>query len=511
MARRVSSNNDKNMTGVFRYTQTLQIDINKPTMTYGILSFGAYVPTLRVPRQIIAEAVSWAVPGIKGLAKGERAIANWDEDSVTLAVEAARDCLRGIATVPHQLQLASTTLPFADRSNSGIIAEALQFPDSVTTEDLSGSRRAATSALVRLAAGRPQQNVLLLAADCREAKPGSIQEMNYGHGAGALLVGDGEPIALLKAAASVHDDFVDQYRAAGNSFDYALEERWIREEGYNKIVPKAVNAALAQAGLAASEIHRFVVPVAPSIAKGIAQALKVDAALFVDPLTHNCGDCGTAQPLLILAHALETAVPGEKIMVIGFGQGADAIILETTPLLAKLQPTHGPRRSLQQRRECANYAMFLSLCNQLEIDFGIRAERDNRTSQSAFYRRHHEITGMVGGFCTACRTLQYPRAERCVKCGEGNTQEPRSLSDLIGRVKSYTEDWLAYTRLPPYIYGNVEFADGANCMLEFTDFAPGQVQVGSPVRMVFRIKDFDERRHFRRYFWKPAPISAELI
>jgi uncharacterized OB-fold protein len=138
----------------------------------------------------------------------------------------------------------------------------------------------------------------------------------------------------------------------------------------------------------------------------------------------------------------------------------------------------------------------------------MRAERDNRTSQSAFYRRRQDITGMVGGRCSACNTLQYPRSQVCVKCGEMDTLSPESLSDLRGRVKSYTEDWLAFTPLPPYIYGNVEFPDGANCMLEFTDFAPGAVQVGSEVRMVFRIKDFDTRRNFRRYFWKPAPLLA---
>jgi len=96
----------------------------------------------------------------------------------------------------------------------------------------------------------------------------------------------------------------------------------------------------------------------------------------------------------------------------------------------------------------------------------------------------------------------------CVKCGALDSQSPESLAEMRGRVKSYTEDWLAYTPLPPYLYGNVEFADGANLMLEFTDFAPGAVGVGSEVRLVFRIKDFDTRRHFRRYFWKPAPILA---
>lgn len=45
-------------------------------MTYGILSFGAYVPPLRLARKGILQAVGWAVPGLRGLAAGERSVAN---------------------------------------------------------------------------------------------------------------------------------------------------------------------------------------------------------------------------------------------------------------------------------------------------------------------------------------------------------------------------------------------------------------------------------------------------
>src|SRR3546814_947899 len=61
----------------------------------GILSIGAYVPLMRLQRAAVYEANKWFAPGLRGLARGERAIANWDEDVVTMAVEAARDCLVG--------------------------------------------------------------------------------------------------------------------------------------------------------------------------------------------------------------------------------------------------------------------------------------------------------------------------------------------------------------------------------------------------------------------------------
>ena len=61
----------------------------------GITEFGAYIPRLRLQRAVVVEANKWANPALAAMAKGERSMGNWDEDSVTLAVEAARDCLNG--------------------------------------------------------------------------------------------------------------------------------------------------------------------------------------------------------------------------------------------------------------------------------------------------------------------------------------------------------------------------------------------------------------------------------
>ena len=475
----------------------------------GILSFGAYVPRLRMSREGIADGIGWAIPGHKGLAKGERSMANWDEDVITMAFEAGHDCLRGVTSNINSVQLASTTLPFLDRSNCGVVADALQCGKDINTQDLSGSRRAATTALNRLSqVDSSNSTTLLLASECRDTQPGSAAEMLYGHGAAAILVGQGEPIAVFKGVAAVHSDLVDQYRGSDSDYDYTLEDRWVREEGYLKLIPEAIEKALLDAGTSIGEVHRIVLPAKSSVARALAKQLEIDVSLFADPLSNHCGDCGSAHPLLMLAASLEAAVPGEQILVLGFGQGADAIVLETTSRLAEMQRTRGLSHSLKARRSVENYTFFLAIRDQLSVDYGKRAERDNRTALSTLYRKRDDIAAMMGGRCQNCETLQFPQTLVCVSCGSRDSQAPESLSGLIGTVKSYTEDWMAYTPSPPYIYGNVEFGDGANVMLEFTDFGPGEVEVGSKVRMVFRVKDFDEKRKFRRYFWKPAPVLA---
>ncbi|MGR8919052.1 MAG: 3-oxoacyl-[acyl-carrier-protein] synthase III C-terminal domain-containing protein, partial [Gammaproteobacteria bacterium] len=366
--------------------------------------------------------------------------------------------------------------------------------------------RAATSALARAAAHAVPG--LLLASDCRETRPGSTQEMLYGHGAAGVLLGEGEPVARLLASASIHEDLVDQYRSADADFDYALEERWVREEGWLKIVPSVIEQAVAEAGVSLADVEHVALHGSSSVARSLAKRLGIDAKRFVDSMQGGCGDCGAAHPLILLGSALGAATPGERILLVGFGQGADAILLETTERLAAVKPGRDPAAQLERGRSFDNYTKYLSLRQHIDIDFGLRSERDNRTALSAYYRKRRDITSMLGGRCAECDTLQFPRSLVCVKCGASDSQQPESLSGMVGRVKSFTEDWLAYTPSPPYVYGNVEFEGDANVMLEFTDFASGEVKVGDRVRLVFRIKDFDDKRKFRRYFWKPAPLPG---
>ncbi len=480
---------------------------NKLAGLTGIISHGAYVPSLRLQRSAIADGIAWAVPGVKGLAKGERSVANWDEDSITMSVEAARDCLQGIdRSTISSIMLASTTLPFADRSNSGIAIDALSLSENIISQDLSGSRRAGTSALIQALGTTPaEHNNLVLAADCRETRPGSNQEMLYGHGAAALLLGSDDPVAVPLAVTSLHSDLVDQYRSSvSTTFDYALEERWVRDQGYLQIVPGAVTSVLTESEITADKIDYFILPGPAAAARGLVRACKFDNAEIVDTCRNELGDCGAAQSMLMLSAVLDRAKAGQHILMVGFGQGADVLLFRTTDAITKIHGTRGTAVALANGTSSDNYMRFLVTRQQLALDYGMRAERDNRTAMSAFYRNRRTITSFMGGRCNACNTLQFPDSALCVVCGEKDTQQAESLAELTGTVKSFTEDWLGFTPAPPLIYGNVTFTGGANVMMEFTDFAPGEVAVGMQVKMAFRIKNLDERRHFHRYFWKPA-------
>ena len=474
---------------------------------FGILSYGAYLPRLRLQRKSIAAANTWFAPGLRGLAKGERAIANWDEDSITMSVEAARDCLAGRdRSAIGQLMLASTTHPYDDRQNTGIAANALNLASSLAVLDVTGSQRAGTSALATALAAANGSEILVTAGEHRRTKAASPQEMNYGDGAAAILVGKGKPIARLLAAHSETVDFVDHFRGADAEHDYAWEERWIRDEGYMKIVPRAVEAVLKAAGVKADSITHFCMPctlsrVGPAVAKraGIAEGAVRDTLAAV------CGDTGAAHPLLMLVHALQEAKPGDRILVASFGQGSDAILFEVADAIAQLPARRGVKGSLARRKEEQNYAKFLAFNDHVVLERGMRSETDKATPLSTLYRNRDMVTGLIGGKCRSCGTLQFPRGRYCVnpKCNALDSQDARPFSDVPASVMSYTADALTYSPDPPHYYGMVTFEGGGRMMADFTDI--DAVEVGMPMRMMFRIKEYDPARGFVRYFWKAAP------
>jgi len=105
--------------------------------TVGLSAWGAYAPRLRLQRKAVTAANAWIAPNLAGKSKGERAMANWDEDSLTMAVEAARDALgpgddRGYVDAVY---FASSTAPFADRLNAGIVSAALALESSAASAD----------------------------------------------------------------------------------------------------------------------------------------------------------------------------------------------------------------------------------------------------------------------------------------------------------------------------------------------------------------------------------------
>jgi 3-hydroxy-3-methylglutaryl CoA synthase len=482
----------------------------------GITSYGAYIPRLRLQRKAAAQANAWFAPNLMGAAKGERAMANFDEDAVTMAVEAARDCVPAADPIKDRafveaVYFASTTMPFSDRQNAGILAAALNLPDAISSLDIAASQRAGTSALTTALDGVKSGRIktaLVAAGEKRKARAASPQEMAFGDAAAAFTVGNEKVVANFLGSHFVTLDFVDHFRGADEDFDYGWEERWVRDEGYSKIVPAAIKALFEKTGLKGADIAHLILPCPfAKLDQALAKASGIDPAKVRDNLAAMVGDAGSAHALLMLAHVLESAKPGEKILIAQFGQGCDVLLFEATAELANMK-RNGVSGSLARRKEEPNYNKFLGFNGLIELEKGMRAEVDKRTALTTLYRKNDMLMGLVGGKCRVCGTAQFPRSRICVNpnCKAVDSQDPYSFADQQGTVLSWSADFLTYSMSPPNHYGMITFADGGRLMTDITDVEQGQIDSGSKVKMVFRVKDRDEKRGFIRYFWKAAPV-----
>jgi len=479
----------------------------------GIVAYGAYVPRLRLNRAAAVEANAWFNAGLKGLAKGERSMCNWDEDSLTMAVEASRDCLGG--DVPGDLKtlaFASTTLPFEDRQNAGILATALNVDENVVTGDVAATQRAGTSGLISAlkATNAEGGTSLFVAADKRRTKSGSTQELLFGDGAAALLLGSDNVIAEYVGSHQLAVDFIDHYRGANEEFDYNWEERWIRDEGYFKIVPRALEGLFSEVDVTPDQIDHFVMPsVMGAVPSKIAKMAGINTDAVRSNLHAEMGESGTAHALVMLVDVLQEAKPGETILVVGWGQGADAVVFRTTDALAKLSAREGVKGYLARRREETNYNKFLSFNELVTKEHGLRGELDKQTALTSLYRNKEMITAFMGGKCSKCGTIQFPKANVCVNpnCREFHTQEDHPFANAKATIMNWTADNLTYSLDPPSHFGIVTFEEGGRLLADMTDVDKGTLEVGMQMRMVFRVKEHDPQRGFTKYFWKAAPVQ----
>jgi 3-hydroxy-3-methylglutaryl CoA synthase/putative sterol carrier protein len=480
----------------------------------GIVSYGAYLPRPRLTRMSAYQSMGWFAPALIMSAQGERTFCNWDEDSVTMAVAAAQDCLQGLdKAMLAGVYLASTTPPFADRSNAGIVKTALNLRDDLTAADFSASLKAGTTALLAAldAAAAGAKRVLVVGADKRETKAAGFPELFNGDGAAAVLIGGDGVIAEFLGAHTISVDFVDHYRGAQAKFDYGWEERWVRDEGYGKLLPAAIQGLCKKLSLGAGDIDKLAYP-CPFKAEHRRLAAKFGLApeKLVDGMHDTVGETGAAHPLLLLARALEQAKPGERIVVAGFGQGCDALAFRVTDQIKALAPRRGVAGALANKTTVDNYAKFLKFRNLMQTETGIRAEAPTQTAMTALWRKRGMILGLVGGRCPTCGTPQFPKTNICVnpKCLAVGPQEDYEFAARPATVKTFTGDMLAVSMDPPAIYGMVQFEGGGRMMADFTDCELADVKVGQPVTMSFRRRYVDEQRGFSGYFWKAVPVPA---
>ena len=457
----------------------------------GIVRYGSYVPYFRLTRAAI------------GGVKGERAVASYDEDAASMAVEAGRDALRGGVAV-DTLLFATISPPYAEKLNAATIQAALDLPEGIAAVDLGGSTRMGLAALLLgcdlAAAGR---RALVCAGDVVIGAPGGARESNGGDAAAAFVTGsDADAIARLLGRASATLEILDVWRLPEERFSKQWEERFSADMMGPAIVDTA-NRALAAAGVEPASLKAVVLDgTNPRSMAGLPKALGLKPEQLPDPLAATVGRSGTAHAGLLLARALDGARPGDRILVVCEADGADALVFEVTEKITGVPRGRKVDQWIASKRNDLAYNTYLKWRGILPFEPPRRPDPE-RPAAPPMRRAERWKMAFVGSRCTQCHTGHLPPQRVCVKCGAIDRMRDERFADTSCRIATYTLDHLAYTLQPPVVAAIVDYEGGGRFGCELTDVDPKEVAIGNHLEMSFRRLYTGQGVH--NYFWKARP------
>lgn len=476
----------------------------------GISAYGVYIPRYRLSRKTISEAMGWLSPGAS---PGEKAVANYDEDSLTMAAAAGSDCLKDINRAGvYSLYFASTTFPYREREGAAIIATALDLSPNLRTADMANSLKAGTGAIITAydsVKAKGADNILVCGSDSRLGKPGSPQEMIFGDGAAAFLLSSNGVIASLEGWYSTSYDFSDYRRSEGDKFVRATEDRFIRQAGYTRFIPEAISGLLKKYKLETKDFAKVAYPCLNFREHAaIGKRLGFQPEQIQEPLFSPIGETGVASPLILLVAMLEEAKPGDNILLASYGNGAEALFFKVTEEIAKVKDRERLKKSLTDKRELASYEKYLTFRGIIPVEVGGGEGEVAPTKLPLTWRERKAILSLYGSKCKRCGTPQYPPQRICVNpdCGAVAEMEDYRFADKKGIIFSYTADNVASSISPPLLYGMIDFEGGGRFVFELADCDEDSTKIGMPVAMSLRRKYIDEPRGIHGYFWKAIPI-----
>ena len=468
----------------------------------GIVSYGAYIPYYRLKKSTIAQAYG------KRAGKGSKAVAYCDEDSITMAVAAALDAAVGCdRDALKALYFASASSPYQEKQAATQIAAALDVNQNLRTGDFANTLRAGSAAVLAAAdavkAGGGQ--VMVTMSDCRLGAADGKFESDLGDAAAAFVLGDENLLAELNGSVSVTKDVVDQWRADDDVYVRDWDVRYANTQLYTPLVTKAVKAVLGQLDLTAADITKVVLYGHDEKTRsGLAAKLGFQPEQVVAGMYGEIGNTGNAATGLMLCSALDKAKPGDKILVVTYGEGCDAMVFTVTDKAETYRPARTVEKLLAHKDEELPYGKYLKWKGMVDCEPQKRPAQE-RSALPDYFRNYKKNNNLYGCRCTECGTAVFPPQRVCVHCHAIDKMEPYCFLDKQGKIRTFTIDGLSLSLDSPNILVVLEFEGGGKLMTYLVDCKKEDVYVGMPVRPTFR-KMF-AANGVQTYFWKVVPAE----
>ncbi len=304
-------------------------------MLSSIIAFGRFIPSSRIRAEVIATHWQRGSEQAEGLGIIEKSVPNRDEDTFTLAWEAARQAIETSGIDPKKIDavfVGSESHPYAVKPTSGMLASALKINPFCFAADLEFACKAGTAAMQIVSAMAVAKQIrygLAVGSDTAQSKPGDALEYAAAAGAAAFLIGPSTlknpGLCRIDATLSYTTDTPDFWRNEGDRYP-SHAGRFTGEPGYAHHVETAARELLNREKLSPKDIHHLVLHMPNAkfpqqMAKKLGFSTEQLAAGFIVP---SIGNTYSACSPLGLASVLQIAKHGQRIMLVSYGSGAGA-------------------------------------------------------------------------------------------------------------------------------------------------------------------------------------------
>ncbi len=458
----------------------------------GVIAWGTYLPFRRLDRSEIAKVIG------RGGGRGTRTVASFDEDPTTMAVEAARRALATTPAVPDVVMFGSVTPAYADRTNATALHAALRLPVTSLALDVGQSPRSVMASMLLATCG--QGTSMITSGDIRFGLAASAEEANGGDAGAAIIVGEDTPetpvVAEIVGTASRTAEFIDRWRSPGEAHSKVWDEKFSGAT-YTPLAQAALADALVAAGIEADNIAAAAVS-APTARMAKIIGAKLGVSRIVDDFAASVGQCGAAQPGLLLAHLLEQSSPGDHVALVSAADGADAMIFRVTD--AASTRNRAPTVQTQSEQGApVPYARFLTWRGTLTVDPPRRPE-PQRVSSTAAARSTEWKFGLIASLDDETGAVHMPPLRVSADGERTDAMSGQPMADIGATIATFTVDRVAYSPSPPIVFAVVDFDGGGRLPVELCDCDEDEVRIGARVEMTFR------RLHaidgIPNYFWK---------
>jgi len=347
-------------------------------MKVGIVSYGAYVPRYRITPEEIGKV--WGVDGkamSKGLMINCKSVPSPDEDTITIAIEAARNMMRRCEVSPKDIgaiYVGSESHPYAVKPSGTIVAEAIEASPHLTVADFEFACKAGTAAIQTcmgmVGAGMVKYGVAI-GADTSQGAPGDALEFSASAGGAAFLIGSEKIIATIDYTYSYTTDTPDFWRREGEMYP-RHGGRFTGEPAYFKHIISGAKGLMAKTGLKPAD-YTYAVFHQPNgkfptrVAKQLGFS---DDQVKTGLLAPMIGNTYSGAVPLGLAAILDEARPGDKIFAVAYGSGAgsDAFDITVTNDMEGFQKQKAPTvQELNANLKFLDYATYAKFRGKIHL------------------------------------------------------------------------------------------------------------------------------------------------